>query len=86
MRMSEGRCRQQWRHTSAVLAMLVNVNSDPKKGSPAKPSDFDPYEQADREGEEGGEVIRVKVSSLKGMFDKNPGQVLSPEGQVEEKG
>ena len=41
--MSEGRCRERWHHTSAVLAMLVNVNSDPKKGSPAKPSDFNPY-------------------------------------------
>jgi len=46
--MAEARDRQQWGHTSALLAMLANCHRDPKKGRAAKPSDFDPYAKADR--------------------------------------
>jgi hypothetical protein len=32
-----------WSHTSAVLAMIANVNRDPKKTPAFQPADFDPY-------------------------------------------
>jgi hypothetical protein len=41
--MAEARGRDNWAHTSAVLALVANVNRDPKKTRPFKPADFDPY-------------------------------------------
>jgi hypothetical protein len=46
--MAEGRGRQSWAHTSAVLALIANVNRDPKKTRAFKPSDFDPYSAKDK--------------------------------------
>jgi len=42
--MAEGLRCEQWRHTSATLAMLVNVNRDPKK-TPLRLDHFNPYEE-----------------------------------------
>jgi len=41
--MAEARGRDNWAHTSAVLAMIANVNRDPKKTPAFQPADFDPY-------------------------------------------
>jgi len=41
--MAEGRCREHWNHTASILAMLANVNRDPKKLRAFKPDDFNPY-------------------------------------------
>jgi len=47
--MAEGRCREDWAHTSTVMALLANINRDPrKKSTPFKPADFDPYVHLDR--------------------------------------
>jgi len=46
--MAEARGREAWAHTSAILALIANVNRDPKKTRPFKPSDFDPYSAKDR--------------------------------------
>jgi len=46
--MAEARGRESWARTSAVLALIANVNRDPKKTRPFKPSDFDPYSAKDR--------------------------------------
>lgn len=40
--MAEGRTQENWNHTASVLAMLANVNRDPKKGRPLRPADFHP--------------------------------------------
>ena len=40
--MAEARRREDWSHTSAVMALVANVNRDPKKTRAFKPSDFDP--------------------------------------------
>jgi len=40
--MAEARQRDNWNHTAAVMALLVNINRDPKKSRPAKPADFHP--------------------------------------------
>jgi len=37
-----------WGRTSATLALIANVNRDPKKTRPFKPSDFDPYSAKDK--------------------------------------
>jgi len=46
--MAEGLGRERWAHTSALMALLANVNRDPKKGRAFRPSDFDPYSRNDR--------------------------------------
>jgi len=46
--MAEARGRDNWAHTSAVLALVANVNRDPKKTRAYRPADFDPYAQQDR--------------------------------------
>ena len=40
--MSDGLLDNQWSHTASVLAMIANVNRDPKKGKPLKPDDLNP--------------------------------------------
>ncbi|MCC7409959.1 MAG: hypothetical protein IT442_17970 [Phycisphaeraceae bacterium] len=46
--MAEAHGREKWAHTSAILALIANVNRDPKKTRPYKPSDFDPHTARDR--------------------------------------
>lgn len=41
--MCEARNREEWHRTSSLLAMLVNVNRDPKRGRPVSPADLNPY-------------------------------------------
>lgn len=45
--MAEGRGREAWARTSAILTLIANTNRDPKKGRAFKPSDFDPYARRD---------------------------------------
>ncbi len=64
--MSEGRAKDQWQHTSSLLAMIANVNRDPKKTKEFKPSDFNPTLNQSR-----SDVIVVtkeNASLLKTMF------------------
>lgn len=41
--MAEARGRFEWNQTSALLALMVNLVRDPRRGSPARPSDFNPF-------------------------------------------
>jgi mitochondrial fission protein ELM1 len=41
--MTEGHHRDTWQHTASLMALVANVNRDPKKTRPFKPSDFNPY-------------------------------------------
>lgn len=43
--MAEGRQREAWNHTAQLLALIYNVNRDPK-GSALKPVDFHPMGRA----------------------------------------
>lgn len=38
--MREARVCDAWRRTAAILAQTANIHRDPKKGRPARPSDF----------------------------------------------
>ena len=65
--MAEGRAKDAWQHTSSLLALIANVNRDPKKTKAFKPSDFNPtLNQSSRP-----DVIVVdkeNVSLLRQMF------------------
>jgi hypothetical protein len=41
--MGEARARDQWAHTSLILALIANCNRDPKKTEPFTPADFNPF-------------------------------------------
>jgi hypothetical protein len=42
--MAEGRRKENWSHTSHLLAMLANANRDAKKQrQPFSPNDFNPF-------------------------------------------
>lgn len=63
--MAEARSRREWNHTSAILAMLVNVNRG-KKGRRAKPSDFNPHMR--RGGLSGSPKPKGNIRILKDVF------------------
>jgi hypothetical protein len=65
--MTEARGREAWAHTSAILALIANVNRDPKKTRAFKPSDFDPYSARDKR-DEAIEVNRENIETLKQAF------------------
>lgn len=65
--MAEGRDRQLWAHTSCLLALLWNVNRDPKKGSPKVPADFNPWAKQD---EQTGGRIKGDIQMLKVFVEK----------------
>jgi len=46
--MAEAKGRADWGRTSVMLALLANVNRDPKKTRAFKPADFNPYEMEKR--------------------------------------
>jgi len=41
--MAEAKGKDNWQHTSTVLALLANINRDPKKQKAFSPDDFNPY-------------------------------------------
>lgn len=64
--MAEARGRAMWAHTSSILALIANVNRDPKKRGPFTAADFDPYAKAERD-----RAIPVgDWKSLKAVFEE----------------
>ena len=41
--MAESRGRFAWGIASSVMALMVNLQRDPRKGQPVRPSDFNPF-------------------------------------------
>jgi len=61
--MAEARVDAEWNHTSAILAMLANVNRDPKHSS-YHPEDFHPLRRR-RNRSAGIPVTRDNIGLLK---------------------
>lgn len=69
--MAQARQQDAWNHTASVLAMLANVNRDPKKGRAFKPTDFHPMPVAKHAPEP--PPLRGDISMLKTVFvDQRP--------------
>ncbi len=64
--MADSRRRDAWHHTSSVLAMIANVNSDPKKTRPFTPDDFSPFGKS-RRGKTGIPVTVDNIEVLKAL-------------------
>ena len=69
--MAEARVDAEWNHTSATLAMLANVNRDPKKHGPYRPEDFHPLKR--RGNSQGIRVTPQNIGLLKKVFLKGDG-------------
>jgi hypothetical protein len=77
--MAEARGRDNWAHTSAILALIANVNRDPKKGRPFKPADFDPYAALARKGGRDEAIVVTDMAVLKDAFcRKDQGRMVTP--------
>lgn len=60
--MAEGRQRENWAHTSQFLALIANVNRDPKKTPAFSPADWNPMIERD------GEPPEADITILKALF------------------
>jgi len=61
--MAEGVDRSMWRHTSQILSLIANVNSDGKTKA-FIPDDFNPYVEADRNQRLDENTIMVTKDSM----------------------
>jgi hypothetical protein len=59
--MAEARMKDEWSRTSSLMALIANVNRDPKKTRAFKPRDFDPFARS-------GEPVKADVGVLKDVF------------------
>ncbi len=48
--MAEAKSKDNWNHTAATLAMIFNVNRDPKKQKAITPSELNPHEKKKKSG------------------------------------
>lgn len=76
--MAEGRGRFEWNKTSSLMALLVNIFCDRKKGKAVKPADFNPYQH--HSGREKPHV-RVSVAEMKQMLTEPERMVTHGRGK-----
>jgi hypothetical protein len=62
--MAEARQRDEWNHTSSLLALLANCHRDPRKTRPYKPSQFHPHGRPQRRAP----VAKAEIGLLKTVF------------------
>lgn len=66
--MAEAKQREAWNHTASLMALVVNLVRDPRKGSPAKPEDFHPFAPKPRKP-----ILKGKeLSVLRDVFVREP--------------
>jgi hypothetical protein len=71
--MGEGRSKAAWLHTSSIVAMLAEINRDPKKRSrPYRAADFNPHLQ---KKEKETPLKTVTMRELHGIMPDLPGQM-----------
>ena len=67
--MAEGRSREEWEHTSSILAMIANVNRTKSTSRKFTPLDFDPYRaEKKREAKRQPVIETVDIGILKTVF------------------
>jgi len=57
--------KQEWNRISSLMALVCNINRDPKKTKAFSPADFNPYLQKQAAKQN---VIEVKDSQSKALF------------------
>jgi hypothetical protein len=66
--MAAAKQRAAWAHTSSILALLANVNRDPRKHGPFKASDFDPYARKATASRKAAEPIKTVTMAELGVM------------------
>jgi len=81
--MGEARLDEHWSHTASILALIANVNRDPKKTGPFKPADFMPPRNPrnPRTGNPEPTIEKADISVLKSVFIKQQPSTHSPLNQ-----
>ena len=68
--MAQARQHADWNRTAALMALIANVNRDPKRGRAMKPADFHPMLEIRREK---ARPLRGNIRMLKAVFvDQQP--------------
>ena len=70
--MAEGRGRDEWGRMSSLLALVANVNRDPKHTRAFTPADFNPYEA--KSESVGVPLTRENFRLLKQVFVDRKGE------------
>jgi len=71
--MANAKSEAAWAHTSSILAMIANVNRNPKKrAKPFTPMDFSPYKR--KMANPNIPLTADAVSSLKGLVGGRKGK------------
>lgn len=65
LQMTHARQQDQWNHTATVMALIANVNRDPKKGRAFRPADFHPVMVVKREK---AQPLKGDIGMLKTVF------------------
>lgn len=65
--MAETRQRKQWDHTSTILALLYNMNRDPRRSQARAPADFHPYAERTPRGIP---ITPKTLHMMRGLFTK----------------
>lgn len=63
--MADGRQQHDWGQTASLMCLHANLNRDPKKGKPLKPSDFMPKKQ-----EPVRKATAKDIQDMKSMFTR----------------
>jgi len=66
--MAVGKNRADWWRTSSMLAMLVNVNRDSKRGRPVEPREMMPPGLVDKRTKKSKPDAYVSIEQLEKMF------------------
>ena len=69
--MAQARQEDNWNHTAAVMALIANVNRDPKRGRALKPADFHPALPGRRERTGPPAPLKGDIAMLKTVFVDN---------------
>ena len=64
--MAEGRGRDEWGRMSSLLALIANVNRDPRRTRAFRSNDFNPYEAQPSGG--GIPLNKANIRLLKQVF------------------
>jgi hypothetical protein len=67
--MADGRGRAEWGRMSSLMALVANVNRDPRRRRVFRPADFSPYERGPGEGIP---ITAANIDLLKTVFVKEP--------------
>ncbi|MGE4529660.1 MAG: hypothetical protein AB7D00_14945 [Rhodospirillaceae bacterium] len=69
--MARGRLESDWDRTATLLALIANVNRDPKRQRARRPEEFHPFRSRPQSG--GVRITRQNIGLLKKVFIEKKG-------------